>query len=367
MPVMDSEIFKECSHAFGDQKACIFFEIMEKINTGIIILDLGNERVFFKNKHAEKIFKSVKEETSFQRLYSLLGPEIEEQKKTGTSRRSRTKKIFEHRVLGYSIYRSEDDNRFILVLIRDITDRIRLDSIDEATEMMNNIGYVFSAIRHEIGNPLNSIKMALTVLRNNVYRYSADEREVYFNRIFGEITKLEVLLKSFKHFSMFEMPHTVPLDLDNFFAGFLQLIGGQISSKKIDVFVDLPLEARMVNADARVLQHVVMNIIVNAIDAMEFVIEPSLTIRSFSDDNVVRLCISDNGCGMDEELLADIFKPFYTTKPDGTGLGLVISKKMLAQMNSSIEVCSEKGTGTSVTLTIPRIIGASEEQLSAVS
>jgi signal transduction histidine kinase len=69
---------------------------------------------------------------------------------------------------------------------------------------------------------------------------------------------------------------------------------------------------------------------------------------------MVRVLVHDNGCGIPEERLKDLFKPFHTSKSHGTGLGLVIVKKMLAMMNSTITVTSRKDEGTSVELFIPR-------------
>jgi two-component system, sporulation sensor kinase E len=106
--------------------------------------------------------------------------------------------------------------------------------------------------------------------------------------------------------------------------------------------------------DPRALQHVTMNLLANAVDAMTETQEPMLLIRSKSRGNVILLSITDNGCGMSEELARDAFKPFFTTKPHGTGLGLVISKKMLTQMHCGIELISEKGVGTTFHLTLPK-------------
>ena len=241
----------------------------------------------------------------------------------------------------------------IAIFIQDITDQNRLNAIDEASEMMNNIGYLFSGIRHEIGNPINSIKMAITVLQNNLKRFSPEEMEVYIKRIVGEVSKMESLLKSFKNFNMFEQPKTDVVDLFSFFEDLIQLLGADLKKKNIETVLDLAPEARWANVDARALQHVSMNIFANAMDAMKNTDKGMLSIISSVQKNVVLLTISDNGCGMSKELLRDAQKPFFTTKKHGTGLGLVISKKMLAQMNCNLEIESEEGRGTTVNITMP--------------
>ncbi|OGR07871.1 MAG: hypothetical protein A2511_11570 [Deltaproteobacteria bacterium RIFOXYD12_FULL_50_9] len=345
----------DCYHTVNDTGVtCIFTEILRNIDTGIIILDLDTSSIFFKNSHADRILENKESEyNDFNKIYHLLRREIEKLRQPGVTRCSRTKKYSDHRVLGYSIYRPPDDQRFVFIFIRDITDKNRLESIDEAAEIMNNIGYLFSAIRHEIGNPLNSMKMALTVLENNIHRYSKEEIATYFKRIFGEVAKMEALLISFKNFSMFERPQTQEVDLQLFFDNLFQLLGPDIRKKGVRVSVDLPGSVRKVMADPRALQHVLMNILANAMDALAGRDNPTLIIKSYLYNSLLRLTITDNGCGMVPELLRDAFKPFYTTKPHGTGLGLVISKKLMAQMDSSIEVTSESGQGATVILTMP--------------
>lgn len=231
-----------------------------------------------------------------------------------------------------------------------------MDSIAEAVVTMNNVGYIFSGIRHEIGNPLNSIKMALTVLQKNIDRYSPDEIEIYFVRVFEEISRIEQLLKSFKNFNMYEKPQTAVMDLSDFIMHNTQLITAYSSVKDtlIAISVDIEPGSEMVKVDRRALQQVTMNILANAMDAMQNNSEARLVISSRSQGPSTLLEINDNGCGIEAASIHDVFKPFYTTKEKGTGLGLALSKKMLAQMSCSIDLASTEGHGTTVTITIPK-------------
>ncbi len=333
---------------------CIFTDVLKDIDTGLIILDTSKKKVFFKNKHAVKILEPLRATQDYDGLSSLLCEDLDNLQKPGRTRSRQTIIRYEHRVLGYTVYRIPGDTRYISIFIQDITDRHRLAAIDEAHEMMNNISSLFSGIRHEIGNPLNSIKMALTVLQNNLNKYSQEEIDVYFTRISGEISKMEALLKSFKNFSMFEIPKTSDVDLEIFFENLMQLLGADMRNKNVMVDTHLAADASRVIVDSRALQHVVMNLIANAIDAMADQEMPLLVVKSEGRENDILLSITDNGCGMSEDLVRDAFKPFFTTKPHGSGLGLVISKKMLAQMNCGIDLESEKNKGTTFTLTLPR-------------
>jgi len=96
-----------------------------------------------------------------------------------------------------------------------------------------------------------------------------------------------------------------------------------------------------------------LNVLANASDAMNGRRDPKVTINASRTGNMIRLRVEDNGWGMPEDKLKDLFKPFYTTKAKGTGLGLVIVKKMLAKMNGAIEITSRKDEGTRVDIFIP--------------
>ncbi len=331
----------------------LFSEVLGAISTGIIILDLKEESVCFRNAYANSILDQVRADSSFPDIYELLEDEIAELTRGGRERSQKKKIRYGDRLFGYTLYGSAVSSRYLAVFIQDITDQLRLEAIDEASEMMHNIGFLFSGIRHEIGNPINSIKMALTVLRKNIHRFPVDEVEKYFERIFGEVAKMEVLLRSLKTFNLFEKPRPTVVDLKAFFDEFIRLFSMDARKKNVKVDIDISQEARWVNADIRALQHVIMNIFANAMDALEGRPEPCVGVRCQPGGNVVVLTISDNGCGIDAQVKGDIFKPFFTTKKDGTGLGLMLSRKLLTQMNCSMEISSKYGAGTTVTLILP--------------
>ena len=96
-----------------------------------------------------------------------------------------------------------------------------------------------------------------------------------------------------------------------------------------------------------------LNLIANATDALENRDKPVITISTDKKDGLVWIDVEDNGVGIQSDDQKNLFKPFYTTKPHGTGLGLVITRKMLAKMNSRIGIISQEGIGTTVTISIP--------------
>jgi signal transduction histidine kinase len=135
---------------------------------------------------------------------------------------------------------------------------------------------------------------------------------------------------------------------------FLVLVRGDFSLRRgIELVLSLDPDVEFCLADPRALQQILLNLFSNAADACEGREAPKIEIMISRSRGMVHFRIADNGRGMSEEQQNDLFKPFYTTKNHGTGLGLVIVKKMLSSMNSEIEVFSRKDEGTKVDIFIP--------------
>jgi PAS domain S-box-containing protein len=236
---------------------------------------------------------------------------------------------------------------------RDVTDKVRLESIAESVNMMSNIGYIFTGVRHEIGNPINSAKMILSVLQYKLDQASKEAVKDYVDRALVEIGRVEVLLKSLKNFNLYETPDLQSLSTTSFIEDFLKLIVEDFEKKGVRIEWKIAPGAGTVFADPRALQQVLINIVTNAADALTGTKDPAIAIGISRNAGRVLIRVTDNGCGMTEKQLQDAFKPFYTSKSHGTGLGLVIVRKMLAKMQGEIELTSLLGRGTTVNIYLP--------------
>ncbi len=240
----------------------------------------------------------------------------------------------------------------ILDIFWDITERIRLESIAEAVTTMNNIGYIFAGIRHEIGNPINSAKMTLSVLQKKIDTYSKEAIQEYLERALGEISSVEYLLKTLKSFNMYETPQVQNVEMKPFMDKFLSLLSDDFMKRGIAIEIFFEPEAQWGYADPRALQQVMLNIMSNASDAVDGRDSPRILIKMSRVDSNIRIKVTDNGCGISEEQQKRLFTPFFTTKASGTGLGLVIAKKLLSRMNGILEIKSRRDEGTSVVISI---------------
>ncbi len=241
-----------------------------------------------------------------------------------------------------------------VVIKKDITERCRLESIASSVNLMDNVGFVFSGIRHELGNPVNSLKMTLSVLSKKIDQFSKKKMLEFLQRSQNEISRIEYLLKSLRSFSMFEKPLLATVCLQSFMRNIMDIHRKEFDSAQIDVQVEVAEDAGTVFADSRALMQVLLNLLANAVYAVEGRVKPVITISaSRKSDTLVCLAIHDNGCGISARNQEMLFKPFYTTRGEGTGLGLVIVQKMLAEMDCSIQVESKEFVGTTFFILLP--------------
>jgi PAS domain S-box-containing protein len=237
---------------------------------------------------------------------------------------------------------------------RDVTEKMRLESIAEAAVTMNNIGYVFSGISHEIGNPVSALLVTLDVLKSNLDTISKEDIAQYVDRSLQQLSKIEYLLNSLRNFGIYETPELQRTRMGPFFDRFLSLVSEDFRRKGIVIMAELAQDAEWAYMDPRALQQVMLNLFTNSADALRDRPDARIDVRvSREREGSVRISVADNGCGMTDGQLANLFKPFYTNKLYGTGLGMVIVKNMLTRMHGSIEVVSRSGEGMTVIMTIP--------------
>ena len=247
--------------------------------------------------------------------------------------------------------RGDADSR--ILLLSDVTEIRRMESVVEAANLMDKLGAVFSGIRHELVNPVNSLKMALTVLQ---LKLQECDREVIAGFVAGcleDVGRLEYLLTALKNYSLFERPSLEPVELGAFFERFTPLVRDEFSRRRIALQVNGVAAAGPVLADPRALHHVLLNLLTNAMDAIGDRCRGLVAVSAARCGNWLEIRVEDNGCGISKEELAMLFRPFLTSKEQGTGLGLVIANRIVSRMNGRLEVSSSKGVGTTFTIALP--------------
>ncbi|MDP1823593.1 MAG: HAMP domain-containing sensor histidine kinase [Archangium sp.] len=327
---------------------CIYADIMQSVHLGVAVFDLDARALLFINRAGEGYFTRQRLQPDFELLRHLMFPPGLPVDSLPVEYAGEPL-LLDTRLIGYTLYRS---GHLAWAFFRDITEKTRLETIAEAAETMNNIGSIFSAVRHELGNPINSVKAALSVLRANFDTFSRESVLDYLEQMGNELGRVEVLLRSLRSFSMYEQLEPVAVELRPFLESFATLARVDLQRRGIRLSLAHPTEC-VALADPRALRQALINLVANAADAAEGVSDPEITLSSACVDGLARLSVEDNGVGMNAEQLSAAFKPFHTTKAQGTGLGLVISRKLLLKMGGTVTLDSRQGQGTRVHLALP--------------
>lgn len=241
-------------------------------------------------------------------------------------------------------------NHFIVVQ-RDITEFKNLEKRLYDSQKLAALGQLSAGIAHEVRNPLSSIKMSLQILekrmnpvRNDLKRFKIAQKEV---------ERLEELVNNILIFAKPVEPKMAPVNLAKVIEQVLALAEKGIADKQIDVKIDLE-NISQVTVDAGMITDAFLNIMRNAVDAVETHGLIKITVHNLSGDYPsVAVEVEDNGCGIEEADMPHIYNPFFTRKKYGTGLGLSQVVKIVELHHGTIDIVSEKGKGTKVSVTLP--------------
>jgi len=221
------------------------------------------------------------------------------------------------------------------------------------TEKMASLGTLTSGVAHELNNPLNNISTSVQILLEELEDASPEYRKGLLLETEKQVERARDTVKALLEFSREGNFSPKMVHVENFIYQTLKLIKGEVPptvTLKLDVPEDI--EANM---DPRRIQHVLINLILNAAQAMEKGGE--LKITAFRQVNNGEVCIQvqDTGTGISEENLLKIFDPFFTTKDvgKGSGLGLSVCHGIIEQHGGRIEVSSTPGKGTTFSLFLP--------------
>ncbi len=216
-------------------------------------------------------------------------------------------------------------------------------------ERMATLGELAAAIAHEIKNPLAGISGAIQVLAEEFPE--GDPRKETIEEVLKEIERLDKTIKDLLNFARPIEPRVIEIDLKSILDKTLSLVKKQAQKQNIKIELKYDEEIGLLKVDPQQIQQVFLNIILNAFHSMPDGGE--LTIEAKRLNGKVEIAIKDNGIGIPPEDLKKIFKPFYTTRYAGTGLGLPISSNIIEAHGGEIKVESTPGIGSTFRIILP--------------
>ena len=229
------------------------------------------------------------------------------------------------------------------------------------SEKMSALGQLGAGIAHEVKNPLTSIRgYAQMGQRKLPHDHPLNE---YFRTIEKETDRSLEILKNLLRFSRQETAEMTLIDLNAVVADTVKLVSHQLMMKEVRVDPRLWTQALHINGNANQMEQVLLNLCINAGDAMEGKGGGTITVTTdVVNGNVARIRVADTGSGIPPEIVKKIFDPFFTTKPvgKGTGLGLSVSYGIVKDHKGEIGVESKVGEGTTFIIRIPFAAPAAE-------
>ncbi|MEM6455842.1 MAG: PAS domain S-box protein [Acidobacteriota bacterium] len=238
-----------------------------------------------------------------------------------------------------------------IALVQDVTERRQLEAVAQSVRSAETVANLLSELRHELGNPINSIKAALTVVHRGAKTLPPEKTDRYLQAVLKEITRIERLLDSMRRISVRRRLHPTRVALQPFLEDMLELHGLEIRKDGIELALDVGAGLDVL-ADESALRQVMINLLRNAHQAVRPVAGPRIRIDAQRISNLVRIQVIDNGIGIAPMQKERIFEPFFSSKSNGDGLGLPISRQLLAQMSGTIDIESKSGRGTTVQITL---------------
>lgn len=237
-------------------------------------------------------------------------------------------------------------------ICRDITDRVKMETKIRENERMAYIGQITTSLSHEIRNPLSAVKMNLQILKKNPRIKGNDHRRIDIST--REVNRLEGILKELLDFAKPLKLQREIVQINSVLSTSVDLLEMKFREEKMDLRMQLdPLMPEML-LDRGKLEQAFINILLNALEASagETTIEIISRYRP-KGRKQASVVIADQGAGVPEHHLADIFKPFFTTKSKGTGLGLSNAHRILKAHGGRIEVGNRHPSGTAFKIMLP--------------
>jgi signal transduction histidine kinase len=236
--------------------------------------------------------------------------------------------------------------------LRDVTDRVLIEDRMRRMERYMGLGSLAGGLHHEIKNPLAALSLHVQLLEEEL---ESGETSIAVRQMLGvirtEVTRIGGVLEGFRDFASIEQLNPASVNITDLIVQQVDLLRPTAKQQAVELVFDSSRAIPEILVDRIRLEQVLLNLIVNAIESM-----PAggvLTISTSASDDQVVIEVADTGCGIPVNLQDKILDPYFTTKSEGTGLGLALCDKIMRQHYGSLEFRSSPA-GTTFRLTLPR-------------
>ncbi|MBB6177355.1 two-component system, sporulation sensor kinase E [Anoxybacillus tengchongensis] len=330
-----------------------FRNVFNHAMDGIVLID-DKQRIFDANPVACRIFALSKEQLVTKCMHAFIGSNElnkfqkwvnngeEEEEFTITDGEGK-KKIVE------LSFKPNIIEHVGLMMVRDITEKKEMEEQLRKSDTLSVVGQLAAGIAHEIRNPMTALKGFIQLLQGSIGN-GCEQYNMYFHVIMSELKRIESIITEFLVLAKPQAVHYERGDVAKIMQETVDLLSVQATMHNIQIEATYEQVPR-IYCEPKQLKQVFINILKNAIEVMPNGGTITVSVEHVGDD--IRIAIRDEGSGIPKDKIKKLGEPFYTTKERGTGLGLMVSYKIIEEHRGRIDVESEVGVGTTFYITLP--------------
>ncbi len=340
----------------------------------VLVLDTAGKVVRF-NRHFEEVsgydlseakdldwFANFLDERDRGRIRAVFNSALEGSDVRGTINAIRTKKGESRQIQWFAKRLAGADGKTfgVISIGHDITDRVetqrRLHELEHTSRQKDRLaalGTITAKIVHDLGNPLAALTMQAQLILRRAKRLGREAAEIVekpVGQMLETLHRLELLVREFNEFSRERKLELSTVSVITLLRDVVEMWEAYAASSAITLHLHVDDDTPAIEVDAEMIRRVFDNLVRNAIDAIDESGEISIATET-RNDGTVRISISDNGCGIPEDL--DVFRLFETTKPDGTGIGLAIARQIVQGHGGHLGYESRHPDGTVFHIDLP--------------
>ncbi|MBI5589876.1 MAG: HAMP domain-containing histidine kinase [Deltaproteobacteria bacterium] len=220
----------------------------------------------------------------------------------------------------------------------------------DTTHLIEDLEQIFSTLRHEFGNTVNTLNMTLDVLISNYGAFNDSTKLEFLHRASEQVGRQHRFLDAMRSYARAVVGETQEIPMISFWKECVGLAESRLTGKQIGFKQHIQAEPYSILISPAAIYQILGHLFDNAVDAVTGAESPEIELAAFTHPGSLVVQVLDNGPGIPAEIQSKVFLPFFTTREGHSGLGLSISRKMLSQMEGRIELINRLPSGTEASM-----------------